>query len=499
MLFGLVALCSAINLAAGKESFSVASENVTVRSGQSVVLPCWLSPAADAQAMEVRWYRPEQYSRPVLLYREQKILTSSQPERFRNRAALGSPGGLKRGNVSLRIDNVTFADAGPYECYVSSELLYSSALVFLNVSVLGSPLVLSVMKVRGDLVKVTCSSSGWYPEPQLLWSSDEKNGVAPEELHSSRGPEGLFSVQSSVLLSPSDGPSVSCSVSLPGSKDGKEASVLLRAEAEAGFEMSEDHSATPWKSAFAVVMLMLVAVVAVFTGIFYFIRNKKRDAETFISSRSLNLEEAKKHRVNIKLNRATAHHHVVVSEDRKYLRDSEKTGDNTEMGRFHHHTCVLGEPGFSSGCKYWEVVLKQENIDVKAAWWVGLASGSADRSTEAPLTPSGGFWYLSSDGSNGYHVNLDPTFPVSLSTRPGTLGVLVEYEKGRLTFYDVGEKKPILTLVTAFTGDVFPLFNPGTGDSGSVHIPDMIPPSVEAEEQPLLNTDTLNTENETEA
>uniref|UniRef100_A0AAY4DFK6 Butyrophilin subfamily 1 member A1-like n=1 Tax=Denticeps clupeoides TaxID=299321 RepID=A0AAY4DFK6_9TELE len=425
------------------ESFSVASENVTVRSGQSVVLPCWLSPAADAQAMEVRWYRPEQYSRPVLLYREQKILTSSQPERFRNRAALGSPGGLKRGNVSLRIDNVTFADAGPYECYVSSELLYSSALVFLNVSVLGSPLVLSVMKVRGDLVKVTCSSSGWYPEPQLLWSSDEKNGVAPEELHSSRGPEGLFSVQSSVLLSPSDGPSVSCSVSLPGSKDGKEASVLLRAEAEAG---------TEW----------VASVVAVFTGIFYFIRNKKR--------------------VNIKLNRATAHHHVVVSEDRKYLRDSEKTGDNTEMGRFHHHTCVLGEPGFSSGCKYWEVVLKQENIDVKAAWWVGLASGSADRSTEAPLTPSGGFWYLSSDGSNGYHVNLDPTFPVSLSTRPGTLGVLVEYEKGRLTFYDVGEKKPILTLVTAFTGDVFPLFNPGTGDSGSVHIPDMIPPSVEAEE-----------------
>uniref|UniRef100_A0AAY4DFG9 Uncharacterized protein n=1 Tax=Denticeps clupeoides TaxID=299321 RepID=A0AAY4DFG9_9TELE len=323
-----------------ESSFSVASENVTVRSGQSVVLPCWLSPAADAQAMEVRWYRPEQYSRPVLLYREQKILTSSQPERFRNRAALGSPGGLKRGNVSLRIDNVTFADAGPYECYVSSELLYSSALVFLNVS--AKPL-----------------------QPSL--------------------------------------------------------------------------------------------------------------------------------------NRATAHHHVVVSEDRKYLRDSEKTGDNTEMGRFHHHTCVLGEPGFSSGCKYWEVVLKQENIDVKAAWWVGLASGSADRSTEAPLTPSGGFWYLSSDGSNGYHVNLDPTFPVSLSTRPGTLGVLVEYEKGRLTFYDVGEKKPILTLVTAFTGDVFPLFNPGTGDSGSVHIPDMIPPSVEAEEQPLLNTDTLNTENETEA
>uniref|UniRef100_A0AAY4DIS6 Butyrophilin subfamily 1 member A1-like n=1 Tax=Denticeps clupeoides TaxID=299321 RepID=A0AAY4DIS6_9TELE len=453
-------------------------ENVTVRSGQSVVLPCWLSPAADAQAMEVRWYRPEQYSRPVLLYREQKILTSSQPERFRNRAALGSPGGLKRGNVSLRIDNVTFADAGPYECYVSSELLYSSALVFLNVSVLGSPLVLSVMKVRGDLVKVTCSSSGWYPEPQLLWSSDEKNGVAPEELHSSRGPEGLFSVQSSVLLSPSDGPSVSCSVSLPGSKDGKEA---------------KDHSATPWKSAFAVVMLMLVAVVAVFTGIFYFIRNKKRGEDHFQES------HRKIEWMLSTLNRATAHHHVVVSEDRKYLRDSEKTGDNTEMGRFHHHTCVLGEPGFSSGCKYWEVVLKQENIDVKAAWWVGLASGSADRSTEAPLTPSGGFWYLSSDGSNGYHVNLDPTFPVSLSTRPGTLGVLVEYEKGRLTFYDVGEKKPILTLVTAFTGDVFPLFNPGTGDSGSVHIPDMIPPSVEAEEQPLLNTDTLNTENETEA
>uniref|UniRef100_A0AAY4DIR8 Butyrophilin subfamily 1 member A1-like n=1 Tax=Denticeps clupeoides TaxID=299321 RepID=A0AAY4DIR8_9TELE len=473
------------------ESFSVASENVTVRSGQSVVLPCWLSPAADAQAMEVRWYRPEQYSRPVLLYREQKILTSSQPERFRNRAALGSPGGLKRGNVSLRIDNVT---AVTFDLNESNEFIkhgspWSKPLqlhtCFSGSPVLGSPLVLSVMKVRGDLVKVTCSSSGWYPEPQLLWSSDEKNGVAPEELHSSRGPEGLFSVQSSVLLSPSDGPSVSCSVSLPGSKDGKEASVLLRAEAEAGTEWVACNSLVEMKFHSRICLLCFTIFLL--------------DDQNY--SRHLHLQHLPDPpiQMNIKLNRATAHHHVVVSEDRKYLRDSEKTGDNTEMGRFHHHTCVLGEPGFSSGCKYWEVVLKQENIDVKAAWWVGLASGSADRSTEAPLTPSGGFWYLSSDGSNGYHVNLDPTFPVSLSTRPGTLGVLVEYEKGRLTFYDVGEKKPILTLVTAFTGDVFPLFNPGTGDSGSVHIPDMIPPSVEAEEQPLLNTDTLNTENETEA
>lgn len=112
-------------------TFSILVSNATVLLGDSVILPCWLSPATDAEKMEVRWFRTD-YNNPVLLYPDNK----DQMEQYQNRTALTPrepSGGLKQGDVSIRIEHVTLKDAGKYVCYVSGSEHYDSDSVFLKV------------------------------------------------------------------------------------------------------------------------------------------------------------------------------------------------------------------------------------------------------------------------------------------------------------------------------------------------------------------------------
>lgn len=111
--------------------FSVLVNNATVLLGGSVTLPCWLSPTTNTEGMEVRWYRTD-YNSPVLLYPDNK----NQMEQYKNRTTLmprEPSSGLKQGDVSIRIDNVTLEDAGEYHCYVSSSEHYESDSMFLKV------------------------------------------------------------------------------------------------------------------------------------------------------------------------------------------------------------------------------------------------------------------------------------------------------------------------------------------------------------------------------
>lgn len=105
--------------------------------GSSVVLPCWLSDEFDAEALEIRWYRPGQFRNPLLFYQNHKVITDFQ-EMYRNRSSLTlrSPqsAGLKQGDVSLRLDNLGISDIGIFHCYVSGDKSYHDNTVKLNVT-----------------------------------------------------------------------------------------------------------------------------------------------------------------------------------------------------------------------------------------------------------------------------------------------------------------------------------------------------------------------------
>ncbi|CAB1328185.1 unnamed protein product [Coregonus sp. 'balchen'] len=211
-------------------SLTVPDGPILTQLNASVSLPCELSPLFNAEPLEVRWYRSSDFNKPALLYKDHKIQETSVDPRYRGRVSL--TGGLERGNVSLRLERVTLEDRGEYVCYVSSEQWYEKATVSLTVTVIGSAPVLSVAETRGgSQVNITCSSEGWSPQPTLTWRNKEGTEIRNAQVLNTPGPQGLVSVSSWLLYSPSDSDWLSCTVSL-SEEVKKESRILPRAPME---------------------------------------------------------------------------------------------------------------------------------------------------------------------------------------------------------------------------------------------------------------------------
>ncbi len=120
------------------ESFTVVvpGDPIVAHVGSTVILPCWISPPENAEALEIRWYRQD-FNNPVLLYNHGKI-QDIQEESFRNRSSLkpwsDQSGGLKDGDVSLRLEKLGVQDEGPFHCYVSGDREYDSRKVALKIT-----------------------------------------------------------------------------------------------------------------------------------------------------------------------------------------------------------------------------------------------------------------------------------------------------------------------------------------------------------------------------
>ncbi|XP_059403484.1 E3 ubiquitin-protein ligase TRIM39-like, partial [Carassius carassius] len=206
----------------------------------------------------------------------------------------------------------------------------------------------------------------------------------------------------------------------------------------------------------------------------------------------INIEELRKHAVEITIDRKSLHPDLKVSQDCKTVRDS---ADYNHTGEgFPINLCAFGAQRFSSGRHYWEVELAQENTPPKNYWLIGvMKDGNLTARDKSGLTPFYGFWFLYSDGPNGFEINTNPSVKLPLTPRPERLGVLLDYDDGQLSFYNVKERKHLLTIKTKFSGSVRPLFNPGAGDLSELRILDCTKPVEPAESsQPLLSNNSAD-------
>uniref|UniRef100_A0A096LQL5 Ig-like domain-containing protein n=1 Tax=Poecilia formosa TaxID=48698 RepID=A0A096LQL5_POEFO len=200
------------------ETFTVSVKSpVSVQRGHTAILPCWLTFSESAEDMEVLWYQgSDQFGTPVLLYKARTLDYSSQKASYAGRASFGlkeeTSGGLKAGDVSLKLENVTIEDAGKYICVVSSFDDSDSASISLTVTAeTGHQPLLSAVMRDDNKVNLSCQSDGWHPKPELSWS-DSKTALIPGNVMFSKNSAGFYSVHSWVLVSsPSE---VSCSVGL---------------------------------------------------------------------------------------------------------------------------------------------------------------------------------------------------------------------------------------------------------------------------------------------
>ncbi|KAI4883836.1 hypothetical protein NFI96_020725, partial [Prochilodus magdalenae] len=164
---------------ASEFSLTVPNGSVSEPLGSSAVLPCGLSPSLNAKTFEVQWHR-NNHKNLVLLYKDLKVQETNGDGRYRGRASL--IGELEKGNVSLKLENLTLADTGEYVCYVKSLTWYESATVNLTVKVLGSSPLFSLAKA-GNQVNVTCVSGGWSPKPTVTWRESGGREVRHSHIH----------------------------------------------------------------------------------------------------------------------------------------------------------------------------------------------------------------------------------------------------------------------------------------------------------------------------
>ncbi|KAL2079123.1 hypothetical protein ACEWY4_024867 [Coilia grayii] len=455
-------------------SFSVLASNATVLLGDSVTLPCWLSPNTDAEGMEVRWYRDyNSFNNPVLLYNGHQLQTATQMERYQNRTKLAprdpNSSGLKQGDVSIRIERVELKDAGQYVCHVSSSEGYDRQHMFLRVEEIGAPPVVSLSLTEDDRVNVSCISTGWHPEPQLQWSLEGQRALQPGGLCLSQEPSGLFSVQSWVVRPSTESQWISCSVLLASRKeDLKEARVQMQISS-----LTAGSSRSSWLIAF---IIALLAVIALATALLWIIKKKTAkepplgtpEEGTALLEKTPAMaysENMKKHAVDIAVNADDAPTCLKVVKDGKLFRDKEE-GTTTDFER-----CVVGNKNFSEGQHYWEVRLKMPNTPPKSSWWVGVVTESAMQTIRKQKSmPIAGLWCLCSDRDHGVHILSGSTYYVSVGCTPEILGIFLDHDNGRLSFYDTNLRRHLVTMKCCFAEKVCPLFNPGLGDTAPLEI-----------------------------
>uniref|UniRef100_A0A8C9XV69 Ig-like domain-containing protein n=1 Tax=Sander lucioperca TaxID=283035 RepID=A0A8C9XV69_SANLU len=112
-----------------------------------------------------------------------------------------------------------------------------------------------------------------------------------------------------------------------------------------------------------------------------------------------------------------------------------------------------------------------DNTTGKFLWGKKILFATVIPQDVSPNT-SNGFWFLSSspDRSDSFQFSTEPKVLLPVRSRPQTVGVYLNYDGGELSFYNVVDKSLIGSLNTTFTGEVFPIFNPGKGDKAAMEI-----------------------------
>nr|XP_004669233.2 putative tripartite motif-containing protein 75 [Jaculus jaculus] len=163
----------------------------------------------------------------------------------------------------------------------------------------------------------------------------------------------------------------------------------------------------------------------------------------------------KEFREEVILDPETAHPNLVVSEDKTCVKFSKRKQRLSNCSkRFTVNPVVLGLPYFSSGRHFWEV-----KVGDKPEWAIGVGRACLSRRVRQASTPQGCWRLLLS--SEGYQApGADPA-PLRLEVKARRIGVLLDYELGQLSFYDMPESLHICTLGDTFTEPLQPYFYVG--------------------------------------
>ncbi|XP_043961446.1 uncharacterized protein LOC122824650 [Gambusia affinis] len=131
----------------------------------------------------------------------------NQDQNFRGRTSLFLDQ-ISRGNASLLLTGVKVQNEGFYRCYTST--IYENRDTFMNLLV-NAPV--STIRIHQDGNRITCSSEGIYPQPELTWSTEPpSNTVLHESTRIQETEDKLYNISSSLTVPDGSDWTYSCTI-----------------------------------------------------------------------------------------------------------------------------------------------------------------------------------------------------------------------------------------------------------------------------------------------
>ncbi|XP_072302031.1 E3 ubiquitin-protein ligase TRIM47 [Eucyclogobius newberryi] len=165
---------------------------------------------------------------------------------------------------------------------------------------------------------------------------------------------------------------------------------------------------------------------------------------------------------NLTLDPDTAHPNLLISDfDTKVEESRIRIQEPDLPARFTRFCGVLASAMYSSGQHYWEVDVRDKGV-----WYLGVTTECSNRKGFVNLTPSSGYWSLCLQ-DRLYANGEDGRILVADYWNSPRVGVFLDYDNGRLSFYDAVTMKRLYMFNTCFEEPVCPFFSPGKNDPGS--------------------------------
>uniref|UniRef100_A0A8D0AWT0 Ig-like domain-containing protein n=1 Tax=Sander lucioperca TaxID=283035 RepID=A0A8D0AWT0_SANLU len=166
----------------------------------SCILPCSFQ---SGEGVVIHWIQMTTSNNPVHVYRNKDQFTHQhqhfralQDQRFKNRTSLFQDQ-ISGGNASLQLSGVRIQDQGRYQCTTMDGMRNTQPSVF------AAPVdKVDIQQVEN---RITCSSEGIYPQPELTWSTSPPSNVSLENNPTVQQTEQLlYNINSSLIASVTD-------------------------------------------------------------------------------------------------------------------------------------------------------------------------------------------------------------------------------------------------------------------------------------------------------
>ncbi|XP_027877315.1 CAP-Gly domain-containing linker protein 1 [Xiphophorus couchianus] len=187
-------------------------------------------------------------------------------------------------------------------------------------------------------------------------------------------------------------------------------------------------------------------------------REKEQLQENYnnVVAKLTNVEDRTIYNTKVTWDPNTAHPRLVFFSDNTEVSttdDALQSQDNPS--RFDVVLGVLGSTGFSRGRHYWEV-----SVAEKRCYHIGMVSESAKRRGSLSFRPANGFWTIILNKQGELKAIDRTSVTLQVERLPITLGILLDYKKGQVSFYDAGARSHLYSFSgQEFTDRIYPFLN----------------------------------------